>query len=157
MVIERLVRREGKTILLSTHNLQEAQELCDRLAILERGKVIALDTPDNVRHIVIEDRFLRIGFADALFGVKGESLVRDLKATENVHDVSVEVNQGKKLTALILRVEKDIDLTEILTMLTKSDLKIRSVNTDEPTLEDAFKAIISQNDRNTRSRVEVGG
>src|SRR5512136_2579200 len=149
MIIDRLVRKEGKTILMSTHNLQEAQELCDRIAILERGKVIALDTPDNVRHLVIEDRFFQIVLADALFGEKEEKLVGDLNATDGVHSVSADVNQGKKLSGLALRVEKDMDLSGILRLLVKSDLKIKAVNTEDPTLEDAFNAIINQNGRRT--------
>ena len=157
MVIERLVRKEGKTILLSTHNLQEAQELCDRLAILERGNVIALDTPDNVRHLVIEDRFLRIVFADALFGAEEERLVRDLEAAESVRSVSAEVNQGKRLYGLTMRVEKDMDLTGILRTLAESGLKIKTVNTEDPTLEDAFNAIIGQNGWHARNRTEGGG
>ena len=152
-----IYEKEGKTILLSTHNLQEAQELCDRLAILERGNVIALDTPDNVRHLVIEDRFLRITFANALFGAKEEKLVRDLEATESVHSVSAEVNQGKRLYGLTMRVEKDMDLTGILRTLAESGLKIKTVNTEDPTLEDAFNAIIGQNGWHARNRTEGGG
>src|SRR5512136_1263099 len=74
MIIDRLAREEGKTVLLSTHNLQEAQELCDRIAILERGKVIASDTPDNIRHLVIEDRLLRFTVAGA--NLDQEALIR---------------------------------------------------------------------------------
>jgi len=156
MVIERLVRKEGKTILLSTHNLQEAQELCDRLAILERGNVIALDTPDNVRHLVIENRFLRITFANALFGAKEERLVRDLETTESVYSVFAEVNQEERFHGLTMKVEKDMDLTEILRTLAKSGLKIQAVNCEEPTLEDAFNAIIGQNERHAHNRSEGG-
>jgi ABC-2 type transport system ATP-binding protein len=157
MIIDRLARKEGKTILMSTHNLQEAQELCDRLAILERGKVIALDTPDNVRHLVTEDRFLRIVFTDALFGAEEERLVRDLEATESVHSVSAEVNQGKRFYSLTMRVEKDMDLAGILRMLAESGLRIKAVNTEEPTLEDAFNAITGQDGRRARSRKKGGG
>ncbi|MGB9134079.1 MAG: ABC transporter ATP-binding protein [Candidatus Bathyarchaeia archaeon] len=157
MIIDRLARKEGKTILMSTHNLQEAQELCDRLAILERGKVIALDTPDNVRHLVIEDRFLRIVFADALFGAEEERLVRDLEAAERVCSVSAEVDQGKRFCGLTMRVEKDLDLAGILKILAESGLRIRAVNIEEPTLEDAFNAITGQDGRHERSRREGGG
>jgi ABC-2 type transport system ATP-binding protein len=147
MIIDRLARKEGKTILMSTHNLQEAQELCDRLAILERGKVIALDTPDNVRHLVTEDRFLRIVFADAVFGAEEERLIRDLEAAESVRSVSAEVNQGKRFYGLTMRVEKDMDLVGILRVLAESGLRIKAVNTEEPTLEDAFNAITGQDRR----------
>ena len=156
MVIERLVRKEGKTILLSTHNLQEAGELCDRLAILERGNVIALDTPDNVRYLAIEDRFLRITFANALFGAKEERLVKDLEAAEGIHSVLAEVNQEKRLHSLTIRVEKDTDLSNILGTLAKSSLKIQAVNCEEPTLEDAFNAIIGQNGKRTHNQSEGG-
>jgi ABC-2 type transport system ATP-binding protein len=156
MVIERLVRKEGKTILLSTHNLQEAQELCDRLAILERGNVIALDTPDNVRHLVIEDRFLHIAFADAVFGADEKKLIKDLEAIENVHAVSAEVNKGEKFEAITMRVEKDIDLAGILLALAKSGLKISAVNCEEPSLEDAFNAIIGRNGKHLPNRNEEG-
>ena len=156
MVIERLVRKEGKTILLSTHNLQEAQELCDRLAILERGNVIALDTPDNVRHLVIEDRFLRVTFSNALFGAKEERLVIDLEAAEGVHSVFAEVNQEKRFHGLTMKVEKDMNLTGILRTLANSGLKIQVVNCEEPTLEDAFNAIIGQNGRYTHNLSEGG-
>lgn len=147
MVIERLVRKEGKTILLSTHNLQEAQGLCDRLAILDRGNIIAMDTPDNVRHLVIEDRFLHITFADAVFGAEEETLVRELEATEKVHSVSPEVNQARKFEGVTLRVEKDLDLAGILMTLAKSGLKIRAVNSEDPSLEEAFNEIIGRNGR----------
>ena len=45
----RNLRNEGKTIMLTTHNMEEAAELSDRLAIINRGKLVALDTPDNLR------------------------------------------------------------------------------------------------------------
>jgi len=157
MIIDRLVKKEGKTILMSTHNLQEAQELCDRLAILERGKVIALGTPDNVRRLAIEDRFLRIVFADALFGAEEERLVRDLEATESVRSVSAEVNQEKKFYGLTMRVEKDIDFAGILRMLAESGLRIKAVNTEEPNLEAAFNAITGQEGRRARNSMEGGG
>jgi len=100
MVIDRLVHKEERLFFLSTHNLQEAQELCDRLAILERGKVIALDTPDNVRHLAIEDIFLRIAFANSLFGIREDKIVSALRAMEGVHSVSAEVNQARRFFGL---------------------------------------------------------
>ena len=156
MVIDRLVHKEGKTILLSTHNLQEAQELCDRLAILERGKVIALDTPDNVRHLAIEDIFLRIAFANSLFGIREDKIVSALRAMEGVHSVSAEVNQARRFFGLTMRVEKDRDLSEILRTLATSGLRIKGVNCEEPSLEDAFNAIVGQNERPQRNGGEGG-
>jgi len=155
MIIERLVKKEGKTILMSTHNLPEAQELCDRLAILERGKIIALGTPDNVRHLAIEDRYLKIVFNSALFGAEEETLGRDLGATEGVHNVYTEVDQNNKTWSLTMRIEKDMDLTGLLTRISKSGLQIKSVNTEEPTLEEAFNAIINHGNSSVRNQEEA--
>jgi|OpeIllAssembly_1097287.scaffolds.fasta_scaffold01244_2 ABC-2 type transport system ATP-binding protein len=155
MIIERLVKKEGKTILMSTHNLPEAQELCDRLAILERGKIIALGTPDNVRHLAIEDRYLKIVFNSALFGAEEETLGRELGATEGVHNVYTEVDQNNKTWSLTMRIEKDMDLTGLLTRISKSGLQIKSVNTEEPTLEEAFNAIINHGNSSVRNQEEA--
>jgi ABC-2 type transport system ATP-binding protein len=141
MIIDRLARKEDKTILLSTHNLQEAEELCDRIAILDRGKVIASGTPDSVRHLVIEDVFLKVAFADASFGAEQESLLKELEATEGVHGVSAEVDQGKRLHSVTLRVAKELNLSGILGAISESGLRVKAVSTEEPTLEDAFNAI----------------
>jgi len=139
MIIDRLAREEGKTVLLSTHNLQEAQGLCDRLAILERGKVIAMNTPDNIRHLVIEDRLMRITLA----GVTSvdNRLVNVLQKCDGVHRVDIEYDRVRELLHLTLRVAKEMDLSNILKSVTSENLKIYSVNVEEPSLEDAFNAI----------------
>ena len=156
MIIERLARKEGKTIVLSTHNLLEAQELCDRLAIMERGKVIASDTPDNVRHLIIEDRLLKVAFANASFGPGQEKLLKDLEAVGGVHDILAEVDQANRLHGVTIKVAKDMDLTDILHMLAGSGLRVLAVNTEEPTLEDAFNAITGQNGKHYTRRPEGG-
>lgn len=53
----RSIHREGTTVLLTTHYMEEAEELCDRVAIMDHGKIIALDTPD-----ALIDRLLATGF-----------------------------------------------------------------------------------------------
>ena len=155
MIIDRLVREEGKTVLLSTHNLQEAQELCDRIAILERGKVIASDTPDNIRHLVIEDRLLKVTIAEAEPDSMG-SLIRDLEATEGVHSVGSESDHAKNLHSLTMRVAKEMDLTQVLRLISRGGFKVLTVNIEEPTLEDAFNVITSHDDP-YRSRRMAGG
>jgi ABC-2 type transport system ATP-binding protein len=139
MIIDRLAREEGKTVLLSTHNLQEAQGLCDRLAILERGKVIAMDTPDNIRHLVIEDRLMRITLREVTAVV--DRLVKVLEESDGVHSVVSEYDNVRELQHLTLHVAKEMDLSNILKSLTSSNLQIYSVNVEEPSLEDAFNAI----------------
>ena len=155
MIIDRLVREEGKTVLLSTHNLQEAQELCDRIAILERGKVIASDTPDNIRHLVIEDRLLKVTVTGAEPDSM-ESLISELEATEGVHSVDSESDHAKNLHILTMRVVKETDLTQVLRLISRGGLKILAVNTEEPTLEDAFNIITGHDDPHRPNRMAGG-
>jgi ABC-2 type transport system ATP-binding protein len=155
MIIDRLAKEEGKTVLLSTHNLQEAQELCDRIAILERGKVIASDTPDNVRHLVIEDRMLKVAVSGTTTGSQ-ERLIRDLEVIQGVHSVSTELGTTGNLQSLSMRVEKELDLTDVLRLLSGSGFRIQSVNTEEPTLEDAFNLITGHDERRGPRRMAGG-
>jgi ABC-2 type transport system ATP-binding protein len=155
MIIDRLAKDEGKTVLLSTHNLQEAQELCDRIAIMERGKVIALDTPDNVRHLVIEDRMLKVAVSGAVAGSQ-ERLIKDLESIKGIRGISTEIGTTGNLQSLSMRVEKELDLALVLRLLSGSGLVIRSVNTEEPTLEDAFNLITGRDERRGPRRMAGG-
>lgn len=53
--IIRKIREKGKTIFLTTHNMYEADELCDRIAIMNNGRIIALDTPGNIKERMSRD------------------------------------------------------------------------------------------------------
>jgi len=61
-MVLRLRAEHDATILLTTHDMDEADRLCDRLAVLDRGRMIALDTPDNLKHGggSLEDVFMRL-------------------------------------------------------------------------------------------------
>jgi ABC-2 type transport system ATP-binding protein len=58
----RMYRRGGKTFFLTTHNMAEAAEMCDRVAIISRGKLVALDTPENLRIIAGKVSLIDISF-----------------------------------------------------------------------------------------------
>ncbi len=53
----RRIRSEGKTIVITTHYMDEAEELCDRVAIMDHGRIIALDTPQNLIHKLVSGGF----------------------------------------------------------------------------------------------------
>jgi ABC-2 type transport system ATP-binding protein len=141
LLIERLARQEGKTILLSTHNLQEAEELCDRLAILDRGRVIACDTPENVRHLVTERKTLKIAFSGTALGESQWKLQEEIKAAKGVHGTTPVLDERGALVGLSITIEKDADISSILGLIALSRLSIRSIDTEEPSLEDAFIAM----------------
>jgi len=144
---DRLARKEKKTILLSTHNLYEAQDMCDRIAILDRGKIVACDTPDNIRYTMFDEKVFEVTFIDAIYGDEHERMVDELEKMPGVHGVTPDVDPERNFIGISIRVNKSMDLSDILDVITKTGLKIRMINTEEPTLEDAFMAITGHPER----------
>jgi ABC-2 type transport system ATP-binding protein len=138
---EKLVVGEGKTILMSTHNLSEAQEMCDRIAILDRGKITALDTPDNIRYNMVEESHFNVGLSPVEYTPELVSMVDGLEQISGVIGVTPDVDPTRGLLGLSFRVEKEMDLSPLLELLMSKGLWLRSLNTTEPTLEDAFIAM----------------
>jgi ABC-2 type transport system ATP-binding protein len=84
---------EGQTILLTTHYMEEAEQLCDRVAIMDHGKILALDTPENLKHSVGIDTIVTVkssGDQDLLAatlerGVEGVTKSRKTDAGLELH------------------------------------------------------------------------
>jgi ABC-2 type transport system ATP-binding protein len=138
---DKLAREEGKTIVLSTHNLPEAQDICDRIAILDRGKISMCDTPEHIRYTMSDVKILYITLANAVYNEEQEIMLNTLEKIPGVHGVTPELDADKKLARLSIRVQKDLILSTILEVLAEYRLRIGGITTQEPTFEDAFTAI----------------
>ena len=142
LVRDKLVRQEGTTVMLSTHNLNEAQDICDRIAILDKGKIIACDTPGNIQHMIVEEKQLDVSFGETAPGVESNrKIIADIEAIPGVLGVSPDSNRDGKITGISIRAHKDMELSGILETIIRNGLKITGVNTSEPSLEDVFMAI----------------
>ena len=121
----REIRNQGKTVFLTTHFMDEAEQLCNRVAVIDHGKIIALDTPENlIRDIESEDRItftveagVECGFLTELPGVTG------LERKNNEVTVS---GYGELL------------VSDIVTKLAEHGIHWRKLRTEQPTLEDVF-------------------
>jgi ABC-2 type transport system ATP-binding protein len=83
----RNLRQEGKTIFLTTHNMDEAAEMCERVAIINRGKIVALDSPDNLsitagRVYLIDVKFDKSVGTEALTNLPGVNRLETAQAIE---------------------------------------------------------------------------
>ena len=127
---------------MSTHNLYEAQEVCDRIAILDRGKITALGTPAEIQYTIHEEKVFTITFSEAVLNEEREKkMLGALEALPGIHGVTPDINRERNLRSLSIRVDKNTDLSSILKVIVENGLKISSLNTAEPSLEDAFMAI----------------
>src|SRR6266508_2750831 len=126
----------GKTVLLTTHYMFEADQLCNRIAVISKGEIVAEGTPASLKANVTEGRVVEI----EAFGVNEDAIER-LRRAPGVTSVSVE--EREQAQVLLVQSPKGLELTQRL--LTELDgATIGRVAAREPTLEDAYVALVEE-------------
>ncbi len=119
----------GKTILLTTHYMFEADELCRRIAVINNGRIVAMDTPQGLKGLVKDTAVIEVEG----FGID-DMVMERVRKLEGVRTVSATVTESKQ----VMRVQV-CDAGELLSPVTKAlDCKVIDVRVKEPTLEDAY-------------------
>ena len=118
----KLNKKEGKTIILTTHYLKEAEDFCDRIAFINNGNIILEDT----KHKILK----KINSKTIVFKIEGE--------VNFELPVGVSFKDGE---LKIMSRESHFDLTSFLQTLTKSNVKIVDILTKETTLDDIFLSL----------------
>lgn len=131
------VNRRGTTILLTTHDMQEADTLCDRVALMDKGKIIAIDTPDNLKRKIKGRNIIDVT------GQKLRDCKKEIDKLAYVEKAQCKQSQKAEelnmLENLIIYVDDaESRLTEIISLLKKYGATIDSVRVRTPTLEDVF-------------------
>ena len=134
LIMEDLVERNGKTIIMATHNLHEAKTMCTRIALLSKGKLLAIGSPEEVTMAVGEGMDVSLTVENA-FGPLEDLKVR-LSKVDGVTAVDITDTLGGKRISLHGR--KDMAYLEIFSAVSASGLKVLSVETSQPSLEEAF-------------------
>jgi ABC-2 type transport system ATP-binding protein len=127
---EELHRRDGKTILLATHNLREAEALCDRVVVIARGELRAEGTPEELRHRGLGGVVYRLRLA----GTVPASLATGQVLARTDADEAVE---------LLVRLAKDdAGLDPVLRELGAAGARILAAEPEEPELETVFRELV---------------
>ena len=125
----------GKTVLLTTHYMFEADELCDRIAVIRAGEIVAEGTPTQLKQLVGGHRVLEV----ETYGVPPEA-VDAVGTVPGVRHVAVE--ERGQLQVLLLQVAADAEVTQaVLGRL--GDVRVGRVTAREPTLEDAYVELVT--------------
>jgi len=123
--IQKLNKDEGLTIILTTHYMEEADYLCDRIAIIDHGKIIALDTPNNMKNMMGGDVLkIETRESDKLDEILKFDWIKLKKKFEGYLNVTV-VDGGSAIP-------------DILNASSEAGIKIDSVHMIRPSLEDVF-------------------
>jgi len=134
------LKREGKTILLTTHNMFEADLLCDRVAIISRGRIVDVGTPSELKARVARHKVVEV----TVVGLEG-SLEERLREVPGVVGVAARVRDPVAGVADIRIVyDGDGGLREILAPILASNARVLVVRNLEPTLEDVFVALTGE-------------
>jgi ABC-2 type transport system ATP-binding protein len=132
--IVRTLQAEKKTILLTTHYMLEADELCQRIAVINHGHIIALDTPEGLKKNVSDLSVIELDVAGIL-----PDTIEKIKAQPGIETVSVE-DHDQKQTVVIHSPRGSEAVPDLMNCLT--GLKIGRVVVREPTLEDAYVRLV---------------
>ena len=135
-----LVDKRGKTVFLATHNLLEAQMICDRIALIDQGRIVAVGTPSQVRAMVGEGVKLTFVLGDLKESTRDDLQAR-LREVGGMLSVQTEVS-GEDLRISISG-SKEIDYNAIFMLLLGTNMRVRSVEASETSLEEAFLSLIS--------------
>lgn len=122
-----------RTLLLTTHYMAEADELCDRLAIIDGGKLLVVDTPDNLKKSLQTEAVFKLKVAPLGAKPKDGDV---LEAVAGVRHVNVADVNGHTELALTLRGEDA--LPNVLAYLTRRGSSLIALEKRDPTLEDVF-------------------
>ena len=124
----RSIRERGTTVYLTTHFMEEAERLCDRVAIVDHGKIVALDAPQNlIASLGAENR--------VVFEAEGRLDVESLHAVPGVGRVE---RIGERV---VVYGQKDGLVSGVVNALEAGGIRFENLRTEQPTLEDVFLAL----------------
>lgn len=128
--------KPGKTVLLTTHYMAEAEELCDRVAIIDRGKILACDTPANLKKLVQQDAIFHLNVALMLNGVER------LREVEGVKNFAYAHRDG--FTELKFILDSEGAISHVVEAIRAQGSKILTLQKTEPTLEAVFIELVGR-------------
>ena len=120
----RELNKQGVTIILTTHLIYEAQEMCNRIAILSKGNLVKLDTTDNLLNSIKTKKII--------FKVKKIIKINP----KNMNGINFSYESNNEIVALYERKKHKID--EIINIVKNAGMEIYDISTDEGNLEDVF-------------------
>jgi ABC-2 type transport system ATP-binding protein len=124
------LNREGQTILLTTHYMEEADELCDRVAIMDHGRILALDTPDELKRSVGADTIVTVKAAAGEMQDLGERLAGEIAEVTRMRvvdgGVELHVKEAERLVPRVVNAAEN------------AGFELADLSVSEPSLETVF-------------------
>jgi len=121
----RNLKNYGKTVLLSTHDMYEADEICDRVAIMDKGKIVALDKPHILKKTIGGEPLIHVRVKNSQ-AKKALSILKEYKTSVRDNEIHISAENPWET------------MTEVSNKLASQEVLIEKIEIGEPTLEDVF-------------------
>jgi len=142
----RQLNDEGTTIFLTTHQIEEANQLCDRVAIIDHGQIAAIDTPERLKQT-----FRRVQSVEVALEPEGQAHGQALAA---LPEVTTSVKMGDKWR--LYTQDPSALLPQVMDYASSHELRVVSLSTLGPSLEDVFLEITGQQVGTVRHKAPEG-
>jgi len=127
-----MAKREGVTIFLTTHNLAEAEKLCDQVGVIRQGKLVAVGSPETLRG---QGSIPRVRITGRNFS---DRLLASLRSRSEVKDVGLDAG------ILTVELKQDGSLTPLVNLMVQEGAEIEEVNRMKASLEDVFLTLMEE-------------
>jgi ABC-2 type transport system ATP-binding protein len=121
-------------VLYTTHYIEEAAQICDRIGILSSGQIIACDTPDAIRNMIKKEEVIHLTLEN--MSQNQVERLQDVPGVINLTENNIDVLPGQKQLCIELQNVNQLPL--VFDFLFKENVKLVNFKREEPTLEDAF-------------------
>jgi len=135
-LIENLSRREKRTILLSTHRLEDAEKLCSRVMIVNKGRKVIVGTPEELRDRITAQPVLKITLKEL-----NQRIIEAVKEVERVREISVNESTAE---LVVTADDAESATPEVVRNIVHAEGLILSVSILRPTLEDAYLKLVRE-------------
>ena len=156
--IRELIKDLGKnhTVFISSHILSEISQICDKVIIIDNGKIVAIDTPNNIENRATENNVLDITVEDE--NNKAEEVAKEIEGIKEIKLINGNTDGTKHY---MISVEKDKDIRkDIFEKFAQNNIIIIEIKKSDVTLEDAFlklinNTIIEKNEENKKENEDI--
>lgn len=132
-ILEGIVRlnQEGATILYTSHYMDEIEQICTKIAIMDKGKIIAQGTKEEIKDMIGVEENIEMELSNV-----ADEFVQKIKADKNIKEYKIQGNEVR-----IISKKGKHSLSKVLEYANSSQIKIRKLTSKEPTLNDVFLEI----------------
>jgi ABC-2 type transport system ATP-binding protein len=135
-MIHKIIRQlnsQGLTIFLTTHNMEEAENLCSRVAIINKGKIAAIDIPDRLRTAIEARQYVAVVFSDKRLSTEEVKSLSGVSSVDSAGNVIRAYTETPGKTA-----------TEVACLAKSRDIEIEQLCTRKPSLQEVFLYFTNQ-------------